>query len=76
MKRISSWKIFIFMIYFSVRAAIKITVPNRQELIDKLVSKRTPAEIEQYTDEIVRSCNIIEHTTEQLFETNNLTKLP
>ncbi len=69
-----SMKVIIFFL-FRIRVAIKLTLPTREDLIDKLLSKRSADDIDLYTDEIVRSCNIIERTTQELFETHNLTKL-
>lgn len=60
----------------SIRAAIKLTLPNREQLIGKLLSKRTPEEIDVYADEIVQACNIIDRKTQELFETHQMTKLP
>ncbi|CAF4798148.1 unnamed protein product, partial [Rotaria socialis] len=56
--------------------AIKVAVPNRQELVNKLLTKRTTDEINTYADEIVQACNMIERTTQELFKTYNLVKLP
>ncbi len=69
-----SMKVIIFFL-FRIRVAIKLTLPTREDLIDKLLSKRSADDIDLYTDEIIRSCNIIERTTQELFETHNLTKL-
>lgn len=57
-------------------AAIKLTVPNRQELVNKLIAKRTTEELNMYADEIVQACNTIERITQELFKANNLVKLP
>lgn len=57
-------------------AAIKLTVPNRQELVNKLIAKRTTEELNVYADEIVQACNTIERITQELFKANNLVKLP
>ena len=51
-------------------------MPNRQQLITKLLSKRTTEEIDVYAEEIVQACNIIDRTTQELFETHRMTKLP
>jgi len=59
----------------TVRVAIKLTLPNRQDLFEKLLNKRSFEEIDVLADEIVQSCNIIERTTQELFETHQLTKL-
>ena len=59
-----------------IRAAIRLTMPNRQQLITKLLSKRTTEEIDVYAEEIVQACNIIDRTTQELFETHRMTKLP
>ena len=59
-----------------ITAAIKVVLPNRQELINKLITKRNIEEIHTYADEIIQSCNIIEKTTQELFKTHNLTRLP
>jgi len=67
-------KVIIYYL-FRIRAALKLTLPNRQELVDKLLSKQSPDEIDVYCDEIIRSCNIIERTTQEVFETYGLTKL-
>lgn len=64
-----------FDLFSSIRAAIKLTLPNREQLISKLLSKRTSEEIDVYADEIVQACNIIDRTTQELFETHQLTKL-
>ncbi|CAF1176881.1 unnamed protein product [Rotaria sordida] len=61
---------------YTIMAAIKLTLPNRQELVNKLLTERTTDEINTYTDEIVQACNTIELTTQELFKTYNLTKLP
>ncbi len=60
---------------FRIRAAIKLTIPNRQDLINKLLSKRSSEEIDRYADEIVQSCNIIDRTTQELFVVHHMTKL-
>jgi hypothetical protein len=61
---------------FRIHAALKLTLPSRRDLINKLISKQSSDEIDTYADEIVRSCQIIERTTQKLFETYQLTKLP
>jgi hypothetical protein len=66
---------FLLIDLFRIRAAIKLTIPNRQDLINKLVSKRSSEEIDCYADEIVKSCNIIDRTTQELFEVHHMTKL-
>jgi hypothetical protein len=53
-----------------------MTLPSRQDLINKLISKQSSDEIDIYTDEVIRSCQIIERTTQNLFETYHMTKLP
>ena len=58
-----------------IHAALKLTLPNRQDLINKLLTKRTPDEINVFSDEIIQSCNIIERITHELFRKNGLTKL-
>jgi hypothetical protein len=60
---------------FRIRAAIKLTIPNRKELINKLVSKRSSEEIDRYADEVIQSCNTIDRTTQELFEAHQMTKL-
>lgn len=65
----------VLIFLFSIHAAIKLTLPTRRDLINKLISKRSPEEIDVFADEIVRSCNIIERTTQDLFETYQMTKL-
>ena len=66
----------ICFLFLRVHAALKLTLPNRQDLINKLLTKRTPDEINVFSDEIIQSCNIIERTTPELFRKNGLTKLP
>ncbi|CAF3434932.1 unnamed protein product [Rotaria socialis] len=63
-------------IRYTIIGAIKVAVPNRQELVNKLLTKRTTDEINTYADEIVQACNMIERTTQELFKTYNLVKLP
>ncbi|CAF1489814.1 unnamed protein product [Adineta steineri] len=60
----------------TIHAAIKLTVPDRRTLIDKLLNKRNPDEIDELSVDIVKSCNKIESTTQELFEMHHLTKLP
>lgn len=71
MARFHSWPV-----KHTVRAALKLTLPNRQDLIRKFACSLSPDEIDQYSEEIVHSCTMIERTTQELFETHNLTKLP
>jgi len=59
----------------TVRLAIKLTVPNRQDLFEKLLNKRSFEEIDVLADEIVQSCHIIERITQELYETHRLTNL-
>ncbi|CAF3068714.1 unnamed protein product [Rotaria sp. Silwood2] len=61
---------------YTIMAAIKLTLPSRQDLVNKLLTERSTDEINAYTDEIVQACNTIERTTQELFKTYNLTKLP
>ncbi|CAF3489317.1 unnamed protein product [Rotaria sp. Silwood1] len=61
---------------YTIMGAIKLTLPSRQELVNKLLTDRSTDEINTYTDEIVQACNTIERTTQELFKTYNLTKLP
>ena len=61
---------------FRIRAALKLTLPTRHDLINKLISKRTPEEIDVFAEDIVQACNTIERTTDQLFEAQGMTKLP
>ncbi|CAF0868023.1 unnamed protein product [Adineta ricciae] len=60
----------------TIHAAIKLTVPDRGTLIDKLLNKRNPDEIETISIDIVESCNLIESKTQELFEKHHLTRLP
>lgn len=62
--------------FFRIHAAIKLTVPNRDVLINKLLTKRSSDEIDSLCLDIVESCNKIESNTQELFETHHLTKLP
>lgn len=62
--------------FFRIHAAIKLTVPDRRTLISKLLNRRNSDEIDSLSIDIVQSCNKIESTTQELFETHNLTKLP
>ena len=68
-------KTIIFHI-FRITAAIKLTLPSRQELLNKLLMKRSPDEIRTYADEIIESCTVIERTAQELFKSHNLTSLP
>ncbi len=61
---------------FRIHAAIKLTVPDRHTLISKLLSKRSQDEIDALSSDIVQSCIQIENTTQELYETHQLTKLP
>jgi hypothetical protein len=61
---------------FRIHAAIKLTVPDRQSLIDKLLNKRSTSELDTFSTDIVQSCNTIERTTQEIFEMHHLTKLP
>jgi hypothetical protein len=61
---------------FRIYAAIKLTVPDRRTLINKLLNRRNPDEIDALSIDIVKSCNTIESTTQELFEMHHLTKLP
>ncbi|CAF1582971.1 unnamed protein product [Adineta ricciae] len=70
MARFHSWPV-----RYTIHAALKLTLPNRQDLINKLLTERTPDEINVFSDEIIQSCNIIERTTHELFRKNGLTKL-
>ena len=56
-----------FVLSFRIHAALKITLPSRQDLINKLISKQSPDEIDTYADEIIRSCQTIERTTRKTF---------
>jgi hypothetical protein len=67
---------FYIMFFFRIHAAIKLTVPDRRTLISKLLNRRSVAELDSMAADIVQSCNTIESTTQELFETYNLTKLP
>ncbi|CAF0934749.1 unnamed protein product [Adineta steineri] len=69
--RFHSWPV-----RYTIHTAIKLTVPNRQDLIKKFVSNRSAEEIDVFSGEIVQSCNTIEHTTQKLFRSYHLTKLP
>jgi len=60
----------------TIHAAIRLTVPDRRTLINKLLSKRSSDEIYSFSADIVQSCNLIESTTQELFEIHHLTKLP
>lgn len=71
MARFHSWPV-----KHTIRAALKLTLPSRQDLISKFAGSLSSEEIDRYSEEIIRSCNIIERTTQELFETHNLTKLP
>lgn len=61
---------------FRIRAALKLTLPSRHDLINKLISKCSPEEIDIFAEEIIQACNTIEKTTEELFEAQGMTKLP
>ncbi|CAF0720058.1 unnamed protein product [Adineta steineri] len=69
--RFHSWPV-----RYTIHTAIKLTVPNRQDLIKKFVNNRSAEEIDVFSGEIVQSCNTIEHTTQKLFRSYHLTKLP
>lgn len=56
--------------------AIRSTLPSRHELLNRLISKRTPEEIDRYAADIVVSCDTIEQTTQELFETYQINMLP
>jgi len=60
----------------TIHAAIRLTVPDRRTLINKLLNKRSSDEIYSFSADIVQSCNLIESTTQELFEIHHLTKLP
>ena len=51
-------------------------MPDRQTLIEKLLNKRNPDDIDALSEDIVRSCDTIERITQELFESHQLTKLP
>lgn len=55
---------------------MKLTVPNRHTLINRLLNRRNTDEIDVLSTDIVQSCNTIENLTQELFEKHNLTKLP
>jgi hypothetical protein len=55
--------LFTFDLYARIHAAIKLTLPTRHDLVNKLISKRSPEEIDAYAEEIVHACNTIERTT-------------
>ena len=61
---------------FRIHAAIKLTVPDRQTLIRKLLSEGSSNDIDALSVDIVQSCNTIERTTQDLFDMHNLTELP
>ncbi len=63
-------------VFFRIRAAIKLTVPDRRTLINKLLNKRSSDEIDSLSSDIIQSCNKIENTTQGLYERHHLTKLP
>ncbi|CAF0830281.1 unnamed protein product [Rotaria sordida] len=60
----------------TIHAAIRLTVPNRHILINKLLNKRSYEEIDSLAFEIVQSCNKIESITQELYEKYHLTRLP
>ncbi|UJR15733.1 hypothetical protein I4U23_002668 [Adineta vaga] len=60
----------------TIHAAIKLTVPDRQTLVDKLLNKRNPDEVETISLDIIKACNVIETTTQELFQKHHLTRLP
>ncbi|CAF1226626.1 unnamed protein product [Rotaria magnacalcarata] len=60
----------------TIHAAITLTVPNRQTLLNKLLINRSHDEIYTFCADIVQSCNKVESITQELYELNNLTKLP
>lgn len=51
-------------------------MPDRQTLVNKLLNKRNPEEIDSLSADIVQSCNTIENVTQELFRMHHLTKLP
>ncbi|CAF3725503.1 unnamed protein product, partial [Rotaria socialis] len=59
-----------------IHAAITLTVPNRQTLLNKLLINRSHDEIDTFCVDIVQSCNKVESITQELYELNDLTKLP
>ena len=61
---------------FRIHAAIKLTVPDRQTLIRKLLSEGSSNDIDALSVDIVQSCNTIEQTTRALFDIHHLTDLP
>lgn len=68
---------FVFgLISRRIHAAIKLTVPDRQTLISKLLNDRSSDEIDALSIDIVQSCDKIERITQELFASHHLTKLP
>ena len=75
-KNQASDRLYIVALSFRIHAAIKLTVPDRQTLISKLLSTGNSSEIDGLSIDIVQSCNTIERITQELFEMHQLTKLP
>ncbi|CAF1010606.1 unnamed protein product [Didymodactylos carnosus] len=64
-----------WIIQQTIHAAIKLTIPTREQLIEKMICNRSAEELDAIARDLVEACNKIEQTTQDLYEKNNLLNL-